>query len=419
MKKRMFILTMGLLLAGFLSADVIRNDNISLREGAGAFFPVLAVLQSGDDVKILQDDDFWVKVEARSKQVGYVPKSAFEVTQNRINFDLIAGEVVDINVDKLIVSAAVKGFFETKLVSKELNQSLAHKPFRRYVNGRDYEQFKAETFTRARWSHRKFLRKTRLDYAKRYNVDQTMVAASVYIAARLAAPGLESDMNKIRYVNNVAQLIVESSEYYDLPITVYIVKTDDIFANATPAGLILISTAMLKQIQSEHELACLIGHELAHISLGHGVQESARRKPNVRAASHFDMADDDFKEFEAEMGHEQDEKWEAAEADLEAVSAELYERAIKGHSDRYEAEADIRGVEYAIRAGYDPRGMVDLMHRLGKFATRDGDDTKASHWFPFSFSKRIKDMEEYYAEELRRNMKQYEKFTKRYQQLAW
>jgi hypothetical protein len=417
MKKKMFMIF--LLLAAWLPAEVIQNENISLREGAGAFFPVLAVLQKGENVKILADDSYWAKVETAAKLTGYVPKTAFEAAENRINFDLIAGEIADLQVDKLIVSAAVKGFFETKMGGKGLNQELAQKPFRRYVNGWEYNQFKAATFTKGRWTHQKFLRKNRLDYAKKYQLDENMIAVSIYIAARLAAPGLETNINKIRYVNHVAQLVVESSEYYDLPVTVYIVKSNEIFANATPAGLIVISNGMLKQIQSEHELACLLGHELAHITLGHGIQESQRRKPNVRAASGFDMADKEFDAFESEMGYEQDEKWKEAEAELEAVAAELYERAIKGHSDRYEAEADIRGVEYAMRAGYDPRGMVEMMHRLGKFATRDTDDTKATHWFPYSFTKRIKGMEKYYAEELRRNMKHYEQFSSRYQQSAW
>jgi predicted Zn-dependent protease len=177
-------------------------------------------------------------------------------------------------------------------------------------------------------------------------------------------------------VNHVAQLIVDSSEYYDLPVSVHIASTDKIFANATPIGVIVISQGMLKILRNESELACLLAHEISHVTLGHGSIETTIRKPKF-------AADDAFAELGDELGVDEVEK------ELDDMCVEMYERAIKGRTAEYESEADLRGLVYAKRAGYDPGGMVALLTRLKTLIPVSRNPEDRSHWLPSSIDKRI------------------------------
>jgi predicted Zn-dependent protease len=203
-------------------------------------------------------------------------------------------------------------------------------------------------------------------------------------------------------VNQIAQLIAENTEFYDLPITVHVVDTDDIYANALPIGVIVISKGMLKQISSEHELACLIGHEIAHVTLGHGETEMDKRKVKFRAEDAFGELDEAFGTDTKEM---------------DALADEMYERAIKGRKEEYEAEADVQGAIYAYRAGYEPDGMLSLMRKLETKIPRNPDPDDIRHWFPYSFKNRLNHLSEFISKELKTN-EHYVKNENRYRMIT-
>lgn len=418
MKNRGWSIIGLLLISAVLSAETVMCNNAGVRSGAGPFYPVIATLNSGDAVTVIsKEEDPWYEVRLKDNRSGFVAANVFEKSDKVINFEQIAAAgIADKSVDKLIVSAAVKGFFANSMKSDKLNQQVMNKPFQRFVTATDYDRFKDATFPKGRWSHKKYLRKSKLNYMKAYYLDESLIGTSIYIAARFSGPGLSSDISLVKYVNEVAQLVYESTEYPNMPVTVYVVKTDDIFANATPAGLIVISEGMLKMVGGENELACLIGHEIAHVTLGHGIQETKHRAPKIRGESAFKDADQELDAFEEEMGKKDDWGHEEEMADLEAIAYEMFERSIKGRTEEYEGAADIRGVQYAMRAGYDPRGMVNLMKRLEPKMKGSNDDTKASHWFPPTFKNRIAALDTYYQDELRYNEKNYMQFTDRYRQ---
>ncbi len=390
MKKPVLILLI-LLTAAVLTADVIRQDHVSLREGSGAFYPVLAVLPAGSDVTIIQNGDTWAEVRTAANLQGFIPALAFDDSRHSIDYGVLAGEIADREISKTIVSAAVKGFFENRLSSTDVNRDVMSRPLRRSFSAEEYRRFTADTYRNSPWDHEKYMKKLRIDSPGSLKIDNSMMATSAYIAGRLTAPGLLKDAAKTRYVNMVAQLVAESTEFYDLPLTVYIADTDEIFANSTPIGVIIISKGMLNMMDSENQLACLLGHEISHITLGHGMTEAQKRKPKVRAEAAFDALDTEL-----------DEEPNEVEADLEQIADDMYERSIKGRKESYEAAADTRGALYAARAGYDPRGMITLMSRLeGKMKRGMGDD-EPTHWFPYSFVKRKAGLETYYHDELER-----------------
>ncbi len=388
-----------LLIASPGFAEKIRNNNVSVRTMPGSFYPVITVLNSGDSVKVMEKKDPWRKVKTSANAVGWVSANAFNTVGGSVDYGAMARDNTKTGMSKIMVTAAAKGFFENKINDTSINKAIFENPYTNYIDPYGYNQFVNEMYS-SRWSREKFYRETAITQQEAFRIEENLVALSSYICARLAAPGLSTNQALTSYVNNVAELIMESTEFYDLPVCVQVVKTDHIFANATPIGVIMISEGMLKTIRSEGELACLLGHEMSHVTLHHGAAEMTIRKPII-------TAEDAFDEMREELGVDENEK------ELDEVCNDMYERAIRGRKAEYEAAADQRGMIYARRAGYDPNGMISLLERLKTRvpASRNPEDT--SHWLPNTLDKRIDALKTFSRKEFRSN-KNYQDFQARY-----
>jgi hypothetical protein len=382
-------------------AEKIMNNNVSVRTMPGAFYPIVTVLNAGDTVSVLESQDPWKKIKTADNQAGWVSANAFNAVRNAIDYGAMALENPQRSMSKIMVTAAVKGFFENKIKDETVNAAVMDNPYSRYILPSDYMRFVNETYS-GRWTRDKYAKKNTIRQEGPFRIDENLVALSAYICGRLAAPGLSTNASLTRYVNNVAQLIMENTEFYDLPICVHVVKTDEIFANATPIGAIMLSEGMLKTIRSENELACLLGHEIAHVTLHHGATEFTIRKPKF-------AAEDAFDELGEELGVDEDEK------ELDELCDDMYERAIRGRKAEYEMAADQRGMLYARRAGYNPTGMITLLERLKTKIPASRNPEDASHWLPNAMDKRIRVLEGIMTKSFRDN-RQYETFQARYQQ---
>lgn len=385
MKKTIAISVLVLLFAtspGF--AEKIMNNNVSVRTMPGAFYPIVTVLNQGDTVTVLTTQAPWKKIKTAGNQVGWVSDNAFNAVENAIDYGAMAMENPERSLSKIMVTAAVKGFFENKVHDKSINTTILKNPYNRYIVPSEFVPFYQKTYE-GRWSQLTFFRKNPIDQKGAFRLDEHLVALSAYICARLAAPGLSTDAAKVRYVNNVAGLVMMGTEFYDLPISVHIVKTKEIFANATPIGVVLISEGMLNVIRNEAELGCLLGHEIAHVTLHHGAAEMEKRRPKINAEDAFAEMNE---EFEAD-GDELDE----VEADMDSLSLSMYEWAVRGRKAEYEMEADRRGMIYARRAGYRSDGMISLLSRLKTLIPASRNPEDHSHWMPKAMDERISALE--------------------------
>jgi len=376
MKRTLTIATLLVLFsASIVFAEKVLNNNVSVRTKPGAFYPVVTVINKGEQVKVLETKDPWKRVKTSKGSTGWISANAFNSVSKAVDYGAMAKAGTQKGMSKIMVTAAVKGFYESKINDSDLNKSVFENPYVAYVSPDEYEIFVRETY-KSRWSRDTFLRKTSISMKGSFKIDEDLVALSSYICGRLAAPGLSTNDAQTVYVNQVAQLVMEGTEFYDLPICVHVVKTDEIFANATPIGVIMISEGMLKTIKSENELACLLGHEIAHVTLHHGAKEMTIRQPKINAEDAFD-------ELGEELGVDEDEK------EMDELCNELYEKAIKGRKAEYEYEADQRGMIYARRAGYDPKGMVSILQRLKGRIPASRNPSESSHWMPKALDKRI------------------------------
>ena len=376
MKMRLcMVVCMVLLTAVSALGETIEVSSASVRSKPGAFYPVVATLKKGTFVDVLENKGRWCKVKAPVNVTGWLSANALKPQEKAIDYGLLSVDTSGKRMATIMVTAAVKGFFENPVGRGQLNKQIFESPFVRYIVPEEYEKFKKETFS-GRRTYESFLASTNLACAQGFQLSERMIATSAFIAGRLAEPGLVQDRRLVTYVNNLAQLIAESSEFYDLPVSVHVVNTDRIFANATPIGVILISKGMLDMVRSENELACLLGHEISHITLQHGMTEASLRRSKIDA-------DDAFAEMGDELGVG------ALEMEMDDLALAMFERAIRGRKEAYEMEADGQGILYARRAGYDPSGMSSLLNRLKPKADEAAWEEDPSHWLPSTMDRRI------------------------------
>lgn len=137
-----------------------------------------------------------------------------------------------------------------------------------------------------------------------------------------------------------------------------VVKSDAINAFAMPAGYILLSSGLIKALESEDDLAFVLAHEVAHVTRRHHYQVVQRQR----------LADQAAKGLEAATQGSDTAK-------LAQASGQIYARGLDKNA---EFEADRLGVEYITRAGYDPVGALNALETLQKLR---GDDPRAELLF--------------------------------------
>lgn len=83
-----------------------------------------------------------------------------------------------------------------------------------------------------------------------------------------------------RYVRNVTARILNSGQVAyrnEFAWEVYIIKDDEVLnAFATPGGYIFVYTGLIKFLDSEDQLAGVLGHEIAHSALRHSTQQMTK-----------------------------------------------------------------------------------------------------------------------------------------------
>lgn len=164
-------------------------------------------------------------------------------------------------------------------------------------------------------------------------------------------------------VQRVAQKIAAASEE-DFAWQARLLKADDTpNAFCLPNGRIAIYTGILPITQDENGLAIVMGHEVAHAVLRHGGKRMTQGSIMQGAMAAID----------AGMGLTQ-MTGETKGMVMGALGMGANVGVLLPFSRDHESEADVEGLRYAIRAGYDPEAAPKLWERMAKLG---GSDTPA------------------------------------------
>ncbi|MEO1000736.1 MAG: M48 family metalloprotease, partial [Pseudomonadota bacterium] len=160
------------------------------------------------------------------------------------------------------------------------------------------------------------------------------------------------------YVDRIGRRLVGATEQPNARWTFTVLNTPQVNAFALPGGYVYVTRGLLALAGSEAEVAGVIGHEIAHVTAGHGL---ARRRQATRASIGALGAAIAGAVIGGEAG--------AALARAGAVGAQGY---IAQYSQANEFEADELGVVYIARSGYDPLAQADFLETLGAQSALDG-----------------------------------------------
>ncbi len=146
-----------------------------------------------------------------------------------------------------------------------------------------------------------------------------------------------------RYVQQVGQRLAAVSDR-ELPYEFVVLNNSVPNAWALPGGKIAINRGLLTELDSEAELAAVLGHEIVHAAARHSAQQISRSMLSqaLVVAAAVATSDSDY-------------------GNLAIGGAALGAQLINSRYGREaELESDEYGMRYMSRAGYDPQGAVDL-----------------------------------------------------------
>lgn len=145
------------------------------------------------------------------------------------------------------------------------------------------------------------------------------------------------------YVQQVNNRLAAVSDR-DLPFEIVVLNSSIPNAWAMPGGKMAINRGLLTQLNSEAELAAVLGHEIVHSAARHSAKSQERNmllQGGVIAAQ-IASAGSDY-------------------SNLIAGGAVLGSQLVTTRYGRdAELESDLYGMEYMVRAGYNPNAAIDL-----------------------------------------------------------
>lgn len=165
--------------------------------------------------------------------------------------------------------------------------------------------------------------------------------------------GLVNDPKLQAYVSGIGMEMARRSERPNLPWEFHVVEDDAINAFALPGGFIFVTRGILTHMNSEAELASVLGHEIGHVTARHSVSQISKAQLAQLGLVAGSVLSSDFAQYAG------------------AASAGLSVLFLKFGRDA-ENEADALGFRYALADGYDVRDMTRMFRTLDRVSDAAG-----------------------------------------------
>ena len=150
------------------------------------------------------------------------------------------------------------------------------------------------------------------------------------------------------YINRVGQKLVKVCRRKEIVYHFKVLDTDQINAFALPGGYIYITRGILAIMNSEAELAGVLGHEIGHV-VGRDSANRISQQSLYQIVALAAMVAPDTR-------------------DLAMAGNLLFESVMLGYGKEKEYLADFQGVDYMYKAGYDPMQMCEFQRNMSMFA---------------------------------------------------
>ena len=147
------------------------------------------------------------------------------------------------------------------------------------------------------------------------------------------------------YVNRLGQNLVRNSDA-KVPFTIKVIDTEEVNAFALPGGFFFVNSGLVLKADSEAELAGVMSHEIAHVAARHGTRQATRGEIAQLATIPLIF-----------MGG-----WTGY--GIQQAASVAIPVGFLSFSRGFESEADLLGLEYMYKSGYDPVAFVDFFEKI-------------------------------------------------------
>ncbi|OGS90449.1 MAG: peptidase M48 Ste24p [Gallionellales bacterium GWA2_60_18] len=161
------------------------------------------------------------------------------------------------------------------------------------------------------------------------------------------------------YVNRIGQKLAKQSHRPNLQYHFTVLDTPEINAFALPGGYVYITRGILAYLNSEAELAAVLGHEIGHVTARHGV-----RQQSVAQATDIGLTIASI--FVPQLNS----------TVAQNLTNILGGALLSGYGREHELEADRLGADYLARSAYDPQAIIKVIGTLKDQETMDAELAK-------------------------------------------
>jgi len=176
-------------------------------------------------------------------------------------------------------------------------------------------------------------------------------------------------------VRGIGETLAATSERSQLPWSFKVVDDPIVNAFALPGGFIFITRGILASLNSEAELAGVLGHEIGHVTARHSANQLSRQQ---------------LQQIGLGVG--------AAVSDDIASAAGVLSAGLQVLNLRYgrgdETQSDELGVRYMSRGGYDPNALIGVFQTLALSSGGEGrlPEWRSTHPNPENRETRIREL---------------------------
>ena len=173
---------------------------------------------------------------------------------------------------------------------------------------------------------------------------------------------LVQDAEINRYITMLGDSLARVADQRNLDWQFQVVDSREVNAFAVPGGYVYVNRGLIERATNMSQVAGVLGHEIGHVTRRHSVKQMQKAQgTNIGATLLCTLTS-------------------ACNSGLSQAAMQIGASAAFAKFSRTdEAEADVEGVRYVIRAGIDPNGIPEMFEILEK--ERKTTPTEVDRWF--------------------------------------